>query len=370
VHQRLRFTVIALVLSAFLSLISPPSALARNLFDSLAMTWDNFDDFVTTGLCASAPTEAGLYGCNPAHLPEIKTGRFDAGVFLSATDSVISIVDTLNTAQNSSNNPQGFSTLLNTVFSNYNYSELIFSAKALYVDQYFSLGIHPKKISAQFEVHNPNLPLASISMRDETNINLALGYGFSLGSWKINAGTALTVTTQAETIAETTLLTFASVPLDQIAQTQRMNGIFADFGFTAQSHGLFAVSALLRDIGGYWMGSDRSSQYLFIYPNRVPRFAASFSWIPELWRGQLQIGLQFISLFNTYYAIADEWTATVSYFLGPLRILSSLRPDLIRTGIALRLTDFEASIAQEWVNQAETGRQNQPRFILGVSLGL
>jgi hypothetical protein len=354
------------ILILFLMIPLPVYALGT-LIDSLSMTWDHFDSFVMLGQCGTVAPDFQTFPCHSSSAVrssiESKSSRIQTGVFLTATDTIFNLVSALQNAQPSSS-------FLQQIFSQYNYSQFIFNSEIFYADTYFTLGVRPKKITGSLQTHNPNLPLASVVLRDETDVYSSLGFNFNIGALEFSFGGTLTVLTRSESLAEATLLDIAASDLTQLVQTQRMNGIFSEFGINSLLKGVFSISGLVQDMGVFWLGTDTSSQYLFISPDRIPRITLSAAWIPYFLNGQFRIGMQYIYLFSNSFSLSQDWTGTVSYFLGPLAILTGFCPGLFRSGINLNINQFSVSVAQEWINQVETGRQNQPRFIVGASYSL
>ena len=343
--------------------ITSPALADAPLMDTLAGTWDDMESFITVGQCATAPGSAQLYNCNPAKLSEVKKGRLEAAGFISATDTVMAIADTLRKNEISSSD-------IDKLFSSYNYSELLISSHVSYVAPNFLMGVRPVRLSGQFQVHNPNLPFASLTYRDDLDVYGGTGFAFSVGELSVSVGAIGTVLYRKEVLSEASIADFVSKPSSELLTTQTLDGAFADLGATVELPNTFTFSALFKDLGGFWRGQDLSPQFLFILPDRIPRLYVSASAIPSLGVGNLQAGGQIISFLNRQNTLSNQWFGTLSYFAGPLSILSGFRPGLFRTGLGMRFSQLEVTVAQEWVNQLETGRQAQPRFILGMAVGL
>jgi|GEM_PF-2251207 len=353
----------AWVVIIYFVLFSAHAQAAAHLLDSLAGTWNDLSDFVTLGQCASAPVWTAQYNCNPALSANISEDRFEAAGFLTATSSVIKLADTLRQNQINVND-------VNTLFQSANYSDLIISAQIYYASKGIIFGVRPLRVQGQFQVHNPNLPLGSLTYRDEIDLFMGLSHSWAGENFSFNLGATGTVMTRKEVLAEATLLNFASAGPSSLLNTQRMNGLFADLGMSFEMHNRFVVSAVARDLGYFLLGQDVTSNYIFVTEDRQPRGLFSASYIPELWHGNLQIGAELISFFSQTNTLGDQWVGTLSYYVGNLKLMSGFRPGLFRTGLDLKFSSFEVSVAQEWLNLIEDGRTTQPRFILGFVAGL
>ena len=339
------------------------SSASISLLDALSGSWTDLDSFVTLGLCAGVPGSSQMHLCSPAQIPFIRTGRFEAAGFLSATESVLTIADTLN-------NSEINSTAINQLFSKYNYSEFFVSGGMSYYSQYFSIGMRPVRMQGRFQLHNPNLPLGSLTYRDDKDLFVGTGVKFPVGPLMFSIGAEGTLVYRKEVLLEASLVDFAAKNANELLNRQTLTGGFAHIGTHIELPNVFTFSALFSDIGEFWRGNDLSGNYLFILPDKIPRVTLTGSAIPSLWVGNFQFGAGVIGFLDRPNSWESQWFGTASCYLGPMRFLSGFRPGLLRTGLGLRFSSFEVDVAQEWINNLETGREAQPRFTLQVAAGI
>jgi hypothetical protein len=346
-----------------LSAISRTAFADSSLLNDLAGSWNDLDTFVTMGACAAAPSSAGAYLCSPAQLPFVKTPRFEMAGFISATESSLNLADTLRKQEIDT-------TDINIIFNSYNYSEVLLSTRVSYVAPGVFFGIRPFKLQGQFQLHNPNLPLGSLTYRNDLEAFAEFGHAFKWGDFNFSLGGTGTIVKRTEVLSEATLIQFASEPPAELLQTQNRFGLFADLAAYAELPGYFTTSIMVQDLGQFETGQNVSSQYLYVLPDHVERVLTAFAFTPSLWVGTLQVGIESVTFFNLQNDFANQLIGTLSYYVGPLRVLSGFRPGLFRTGLALRLNNFEVSVAQEWYNSLQTGQNAQPSFTLEASIGL
>lgn len=340
-----------------------PTAHAAPVLDALAGGWNDLDSFTTLGQCSAGPLGAS-YRCSPALLSRATQPRFEGKGLISATDSVLSISDALRKESINSGD-------IEKLFKDYNYSDLIAEVDLSYFGPSLTVGLRPIRYQGQFQVHNPNLPLASLAYRKDLDIHAGTGYGWQLGRLNLSAGALVSVVRREETLVEATLLDLASRPAKELIDKQKLTGYFFDFGANATWNEFLSASVLAKDFGGWFGGkTDRTSRYLFLNPDRPRRIFTSLAVMPRLFTGRLQIGASAVHFLQQKNSLGDQWFGTVSYYIGPTRLLSGFRPGLFRTGLATRFSRFEVNVAQEWINKLETGRKAQPRFTLEITSGL
>lgn len=354
-----------IALSVLLLLAVPviASGSATSVVDSLSSSWDEMALFATLGNCAAAPNWVELYECNPATLAYVSKGKFQASGFISATESVLNIADTLR--RNEVHSDQ-----ISKLFASYNYSEFIVNSRVSYVDRHYTLGVRPVRMQGQFQIHNPNLPFASLLYRNDIVAFAGMGYSIRVGAVDISAGLVGSAVFRREILAETSLVDFASKPAKELLYDHRMRGGFADFGSKVELENIFTASVSAHDIGYYWSGVEVAHKYLFMDEDKLQRILFSAAAIPRLWVGNLQLGGEVVQFLDVGNELNHQWFATASYFVGPLRVMTGYRPQLFRSAIALRHNEFEVSVANEWVNRIETGRSAQPRITMGFTAGL
>lgn len=329
----------------------------------LTGSWNEFDGFVSLNQCATAPRNYSGSLCSPAQIPYISQGRLEVSGFLSATDSSLAILDTLRKNEINSSD-------VNKLFSKYNYSNFLVDARISYLSPFLYLGARPVRIQGEFEVHNPNLPLGSVTFRDDLEVFAGTGYSVESANWIFSGGTTATLLFRREGLAEASLIDFAARPSNELLATQSIVGTFFDVGTRAELKDTFVISGLFKDLGGFFNGVDRSASYLFIHQDHLPRVYISAAVLPRIGYGTLQVGGELLSFFSVDNHFDKQWVGTASYYIGPLRVLSALRPGFIRTGLATRFSTLEVAVSQEWVNTLETGSNAQPHFNLGVTASL
>ena len=338
-----------------------------SILNSLSGSWENLDSYITLNLCAAAPTlgakEAGVYQCSPSQLSLVSGNLFNASAFVSATDSVLNIADTLRKSEINSSD-------IKKLFSEFNYSEYLINTQVGYVGNGFTVGIRPLHWQGQFQFHNPNLPLGSLELRDDIEAFAGYGLGFEWESVHFGMGTQGTLVFREETLSEASLVDLAARSASELIEKQTQAGGFLDIGVFAEKRGWVSASLLFKDIGQFWSGQQLSGRTLFIKQDRTPKLFSAISFIPEIGVGSLQVGLEVISFLDQPNVLRDQWIGSLSYFVGPLRILSGFRPNLLRTGLGLKFSKFEVALAQEWINRLDDGRQAQPHLTLEMTAGL
>ncbi len=346
-----------------LSLVASKNVYALpSMFDSISGNWDSFDEYVSFGQCSFAPSYAQMPFCNPARLQFVKNGTLEYSGILSATESVLSLSQGLMSGDLNSD-------FITDAFDDYNYSEALISARINYTFRNLTLGIRPVRLYGQFQLHNPNLPMGSMLYRDDLNVFMGAGFGFKFHDLSVSAGATGTILRREEYIAETTLVNFSSqLPSDFLFE-QKRNGVFGDAGVFAEMDGIISGSFLIKDFGRFLNGETRD-KYLFIRPDRETRVLTGLALVPKLWAGQMQIGGELFYSLIYGNVWNKQWLGTLSYYVGPTKLLSSFRPGFLRTGLSIRFSAFEVAVAQEWINKIETGRSSQPRFTLGLRVGL
>jgi hypothetical protein len=356
------FRLSALLLLFALTPMEAEAALP--LLDNLAGAWNDLDGFASLGQCIAGPPGVGTLLCSPAQLTSVGKGRFEGRGTISATDSVLDVSDKLRRDEISSND-------INTLFQDYNYTDALVNVDLNYVGHDFLLGVKPVRYQGQFEVHNPALPYVSLTFRDDRDFHAGTAYELGGDILKLRAGLLAALLVREETMVEGTVVDLASRPPKELLDKQKLTGVFVDLGASLDYRGIVELAVLGKDYGD-WLGSrqDHSSRYLFVRRDKDPKIFASLAALPRLWRGKLQVGASVVRFQDETNDFSKQWFATVSYFVGPFRLLTGWRPDLFRSGIALRFSRFEANVAQEWVNRLEDGRKPQPRFTLEVTTGL
>src|SRR3989344_6024025 len=243
-EKKLFKNLFCLLLLFLLQSFIPNSSLAKKLLlDSLAGSWDNLDSYVTLGHCANAPYQYGVVACSPAQYANVRNARFEADGFVSATESALDLADSV---KNEEIKPDD----INKLFSAYNYSEAFLTAQLSVAMKNFYFGINPLRIQGQFQVHNPNLPFASVVYRQDLGFFLGAATSFSIGTLKTNLGAKGTYLFRKETMGEATLLDFASVhSRDIFNQQKKIKAAYADLGITTELPDIFSLSATLKDLG-------------------------------------------------------------------------------------------------------------------------
>lgn len=355
-----------LILAVLLSLLAlwPQAARAEAaILDNLAGAWNDLDGFASVGQCISSPANSA-HVCSPTHLARSQKGRFEGRGTISATDSVLAVSDRIRKNEISSAD-------VNALFSEYNYTDLLLNVDLNYVTKGFLVGIRPVRYQGQFEVHNPNLPLVSLAFREDQDIHAGTAVAFGGDLFRFTAGATGSLLFREETLVEASLVDLASRPARDLLDKQKMTGYFFDIGATAEIRESVMFSVLAKDVGD-WMGNRRTNvnRYLFLNNDKLTKLFFSLAALPRLWGGRLQVGVSTVRFLEANNQFDKQWFTTLSYYLGPLRVLTGWRPDLFRTGVAMRFGRFEVNVAQEWLNNLESGRKAQPRFTLEVTSGL
>lgn len=352
------------LIAALFTASAGASTTATATLDALAGSWNDLDSFATLGQCIASPSDSLYYLCSPAHLSRVKKPRFEGRGMVSATDSVLKIGDAL---RNENVNSQE----VNLLFRDYNYSDLLVNVDLNYVAKNFLVGVRPVRYQGQFQIHNPNLPLASLSYRKDMDAHAGTGYVFGSADWSWSAGAMGTFLIRDDSLVEASLVELASRPGRDLVNTQKLRGYFFDLGTSIEFRQFVTFSLLGRDFGD-WLGGrqEQAGRYLFLHPDKLPKLHAAFAVTPYLLGGRFQIGASTLHFLNQKNDLGEQWFATLSYYAGPLRILSGFRENLLRTGLAMRFERFEVNVAQEWINTLEQGRKAQPRFSLEVTSGL
>lgn len=257
-----------------------------------------------------------------------------------------------------------------TLFDDYNYSDLAANVDLNYVSRNFLFGIKPMRYQGQFEIHNLNLPLASLTFRKDSDIHA--GTSFSMGEdlkWSLGAQGALLF--REESIVEATLVDLASRPQKELVDTQKLSGYFFDLGTSLEFRDAVSISVLGKDFGN-WFGGARShaGRYLFVHDDKAPKVFTSLAWLPYFLGGRFQLGVSSVHFLDRENEASKQLFGTLSYYVGPLRLISGFRGDLFRTGLAMRFSRFEVNVAQEWINKLEESRRAQPRFSVEITSGL
>lgn len=334
------------------------------ILDNLAGAWNDLDGFATVGQCISSPGNNPHLECSPAHLTRAEKGRFEGRGTISATDSVLAVSDRIRKKEINTSE-------VNDLFDKYNYTDLLVNVDLNYVTKGFLVGIRPVRYQGQFEVHNPNLPLVSLAFREDQDFHVGTALGFGSEKLRFTAGATGSLLLREESLVEATLVDLASRPPKDLLDTQKMTGYFFDVGATAELRDTVIFSVLAKDLGD-WFANRRSNvnRHLFLNNDKLTKLFLSLAAVPRLWGGRLQVGVSVVRFANETNNLDKQWFTTLSYYLGPVRILTSWRPDLFRSGLATRFGRFEVNVAQEWVNNLELGRRAQPRFTLEVTSGL
>ena len=283
---------------------------------------------------------------------------------VSATDSVLTIADTVKKGDL---NYQDVSDL----FKKYNYSDVIVNSELNYVGKGVRFGVRPVRYQGQFFVHNPNLPLVSLAVREDVDVLFGLSKAFEFDSVRFTIGATADLLFRKDNLAEASLVDLAIKPAKELLDRQNMTGYFFDIGTELDIGNFFTISTLTKDLGDWFKQKrDNTYKYLFLYPDRIPRTLVSASIFPALGPGRFQIGASSYYFHERENQFSKQWFGTISYYVGPLRLLSGFRDNLFRTGIATKFSRFEVNVAQEWFNTIETGRKSRPRFTLEVTTSL
>ncbi len=349
------------MITLFLS--APPAHAEAPILENLAGAWNDLDGFASLGQCISSPVNSQFI-CSPAQLSRVEKGRFEGRGTISATDSVLKVSDALRRNDVSS-------TDVSALFQEYNYTDLLVTVDLNYIGQNFMVGIRPVRYQGQFEVHNPNLPFVSLAARDDQDFHVGYGRSFGGDKFRWSAGATGSFLLREEILVEATLVDLAARPATDLVDRQKLRGYFFDVGTSFEFNNFVNFAVLGKDMGDWLGGShDHVNRYLFIHSDKVPKIVMSASILPRLWGGRLQVGLSTIRFLDETNSFDRQWFGTLSYYVGPLRLLTGWRPELFRSALAIRFSRFEVNVAQEWLNHIETGRRAQPRFTLEVTSGL
>ncbi|MBS1985504.1 MAG: hypothetical protein JST16_15165 [Bdellovibrionales bacterium] len=335
-----------------------------SLIDSFSGRFDDFENFSSFGLCGLAPASAQLPYCSPDQLAQFRRTDFEMSGFLVATESTLDLTDAIR-------NRKLDASILDDVFKKYNYSDVLVATRASLAINHWLVGLVPFRRNGLFQVQNPSLPFASLVYREDLSLFVGYGYHWNLGDrLALDTGLRLNYLKRTQLIAEATVVDIVSKPGSEIFQKSSLAGVFADSAVSLRYGDEAVLHVQAWDLGSFQSGTDNSDQYLYVVRDRTPRLGWGAAWTPRVWAGRLQVGGELFQFLNYPNAFADQWVGTLSYFVGPLRVLSAVRPGLFRSGMGLRFGGYEVSVANEWINTIQTGRETQPRLILGVAAGL
>lgn len=346
-------------------LLSFDSGLAvdtRLAVNSFTGTFDDLASFVTMSQCSTAPQVETLYLCHPARMAFGKKTSLQKGVFFSVNELVLDAGEAiLRNKQNDS---------FNKLMSSYEYAELLASSRIDYFRENWMVGLRPYKVTGQFSRRNPSLPLASVSLRTDTVPMAGVAYAHDIDTIKIGIGAFGRYVIREELIAEGSVSDIAGYGIDEVIQKQDVQAALVDVGLLASVNSLFNVSLQLKNAGGLVKGKDLASETLFVANDFQTRVEYAVGLTPTLFYGKTHLGFGFSNFFQQDDTVADLWFGTLSYYVGPLSIMSGFRNQFLRTGLGLSYNPFRFALAQEWINKIQVHGKTQPRFTFEVAVEL
>lgn len=350
---------------AMVSALVASGAQARvlNVADAFAGRWDSLESYASLNQCSLAPAFAELYFCSPAQLGGLKRAHFESRNFVVATESMLKLADELKGKKIDGE-------VIDGLFKKYNYSDALISTRIGFARDGLLVGVMPIVAQAQFIIQNPSLPFGSLTFRQDLGFFAGYGRRFELGTdWTLSAGAIGTFLKRSEILAEATVVELLADTSGDLTEKHSKTGFFVDAGLQISHDDEFMVGVQAWDLGAFTSGADETD-WLYVIPDRSARLGVSAAWAPRVGLGRLQLGAGLglnLALDNN---LPQQWSGSVSYYIGPFRFLSAFRPGLLRTGLSFRFSTFETVVAQEWFNELESGRKAQPRFTVGVTAGL
>lgn len=323
--------------------------------------FDNLETFTTFGQCQSLPQTYGHFLCNPAYIPTHRTG-FEAVGFLAASQKVIDASDVI-LAKNVDQKK------IQEMVEKFRYGEIKLNTHLTYVQPGFLVSVQPKAINGQLVMRNPNLPLASIVVRDGFIARLGTGYNFKVEKASISFGAIGKFTSRKETIIESSLADVAANDFKDLRIVRKQTGFHADLGAHVDIPKIATAAVQFKNLGSM-SNSPNYNSYLYVAPDYRKSLIVSAAITPSLWNiGYLHLGLSFIKTFESDRRPGDYLFTTANLLLGPFRFYSSFRKDFLRTALYIKQKSLTAGVGQEWVNNLSLGK-NESRLVLEVGAEL
>ncbi|MCA2961973.1 MAG: hypothetical protein IOD12_17115 [Silvanigrellales bacterium] len=329
----------------------------------LSGTWQSLADYATVGGCAAAPADRDVPFCSPARSSFQAGEHLRASALLSATDIVLEVADKV--ASNEVREAP-----IGKLLERYDHAELLADTLVAYDSANLRLGARPYRVSGQFFLHNPNLPLASAALRQDS---VAFG-GASLG-WegdlaRLATGVSVRYLHRKETLIEASLVDLAAKDGNEIVQRENLRGVFGDVGVNGEFFGLAHLSAQVRDLGRFTQGASRAADYLFVFSDTRTRFQGAAALVPSAPFGRFQVGVSHVAFLDAGPKAGDTTFLAFGYFLGPTRFLGSYAPGFLRTALSVTTSGFGLGLAQEWQNTLTSPGGSRPRFTAEMEVRL
>jgi len=336
-----------------------------NGLDLLAGSWGGADSYITQNQCISAPNAISK-SCSPASQRGGGSTKLQFEGFVSATNSTLDLSDDVKSEKVKASDVQSF-------FEKYNYSEFLAFGrlKLLSPKNGLTVGVNPYRYQGQLKLHNPNLPLVSLVVRQDLEFFSGYAHEISFSKFSLSAGAMGTLVRRQESLVESTILDIAARPISDIVKKRRLKGSFFDLGFRGTFEETYSIAVLSEDLGGFWDGfKDDSNKYLFINYDRTPRTTYSLGFHPAALGGRIHLSVGTVQFHQRKNTLGPQWLSSLSYIIGPTRITSGFSKDIFRTGIGMDFSGYDVAVVQEWKNSVEAGRKSKPKFTLSVAASL
>jgi hypothetical protein len=330
----------------------------------LSGTWNGLADYATVGGCNAAPADISMSRCGPARSAFDDQSHVDASALLLATDILLEVADKLDSKNKVKDAPIG------KLLEQYDHVELLADARVAFYGRSYHVGVNPYRVSAQFLLHNPNLPLVSASLRQDSVVFMGGAWAVESRNVRFALGVKARYLHRKETIVEASVVDLASQARPELVFRQPLRGIFADFGANVEIVDVAHVSAQVRDVGRYTQGKDVSDNYLFIYSDHRTRFQGAFALVPKAPLGRAQLGVTHVSFIDRGPVSSDNSFLIFGYFLGPTHLQGSFAPGFFRTALSVTTNGFGLGLAQEWKNNLQSPQGSKPRFIAEMEVRL
>lgn len=355
VYQAFRLTVVTF----FCIIVTSADAATDSLFH-LAPTWTSIYDYSSVGGCASAPLSLGLSECNPARRTKLKETNGEIALFAAASDLVLDISKDFK--QNKID-PK----MLDLIVHSSGFKEVIAVPRVDFHTLYGSLSLIPYKAYGQYQMHNPNLPFASMRLQEDTVVQGSTGLAFELPDSVLSLGVRGSILHRKRTSLELSVAEILSKNNDEFIIKETLDGMFADAGVTFEWNQMLNVSVVVQDIGSYANPPLPAERFIYLQEDRLPRVLTSASIIPGNSFSSFQLGVHYYYYLEQSVNVENSFYLHAGYYMGPLRIMSAFKTDLLRSMLSLKFESFEWAIGQEWQNRVQSPYDTDKKFVMEIS---
>lgn len=343
--------------------IAPQAKAEQSALFWLSGTWQSLADYATLGGCAAAPADVDVAFCSPARNAFRSQNVIRASALLSATDILLEVADKVD-SKNVREAPIG------KLLERYDHAELLADTLVAFEAQHFRLGARPYRVSGQFLLHNPNLPLASAALRQDSVLFGGASLGWEGGPLRLAGGGVVRYVHRKETLVEASLVDLASQDSAELLRRKSFGGVLADVGVNAEVWSLAHVSAQVRDVGSLPQQVSFEDDYLFLYSDTRTRFQGAVALVPQAPLGRVQLGVSHLAFLDQGPAAKDTTYLAFGYFLGPTKVLGAFAPGFLRTALSVTTQAFGLGLAQEWKNTLTSPKGSKPRFTAELEVRL